>query len=239
MAGGMINMNIADNLKHINENVAKAALKSGRQPSDITVIGVTKTIDAQVLASELDVLLESGICNFGENRVQELTAKQPVLGDKIKWHMIGSLQRNKVKFVVGQVVLIHSLDSLRLAEEINRIAGQKGVVADVLIEVNIGSEESKHGIATENVMDFAKEVMMLPNLSVKGLMTIAPFVDNPEENRGHFKKMAELFANLKTMAGPNGDIQFLSMGMTGDYGVAIEEGANMVRIGTGIFGERV
>ena len=228
-------MNIADNLKIINENIARAAQKSGRQATDITLVAVTKSVSPQVLQSHLDVLLANGVCNFGENRAQELTAKQPFCGDNVIWHMIGHLQRNKVRNVVGRVALIHSLDSLRLAEEISRIAVRENVVADVLIEVNIAGEDTKHGITPGEAVAFADEAAKLPNINIKGLMTIAPFVDDAEENRPHFQEMARLFALLKA----NGhDMRHLSMGMTADYEVAIEEGATIVRIGTAIFGER-
>ena len=228
-------MSIADNLKRINENIARAAQKSGRKAQDITLIAVTKTVEGQFLVDNLKVLLDNGVTNLGENRAQELTEKRPLLGDAVKWHMIGSLQRNKVRNVVGNVVLIHSVDSVKLAEEISRIAVRENVVADVLIEVNIADEDSKHGITPENVMALAQEVTPLPNIAIKGLMTIAPFVDDGEENRVHFRKMSGLFTEMKA-AGY--DMEFLSMGMTIDYEVAIEEGANMVRIGTAIFGER-
>jgi len=228
-------MNIADNLKIINENIARAAQKSGRQAEDITLIAVTKTVDPQVLQGKLDALLAGGVSHLGENRVQELTAKQPLLGDAVAWHMIGNLQRNKVRNVVGRVALIHSLDSLRLAEEISRIAVRENVRADVLIEVNIADEDTKHGITPETAMALAQEAAQLPNIAIKGLMAIAPFVDDGEENRTHFRKMAQLFAEMKA-AGH--DMRHLSMGMTIDYEVAIEEGATMVRIGTAIFGER-
>ena len=229
-------MNIADNLKVINENIARAAKKSGRQASDITLIAVTKSVSPQALLNELDILREGGVNNLGENRVQELAAKQPLCGNDIAWHMIGNLQRNKVRNVVGRAALIHSLDSMRLAEEISRIAVRENVTADVLIEINIAGEDTKHGIVPEETMKFAAEAALLPNIVIKGLMTIAPFVDNAEENRPHFHKMAQLFAKLKT-AGHN-NICHLSMGMTVDYEFAIEEGATMVRIGTAIFGER-
>ncbi|MCL2376644.1 MAG: YggS family pyridoxal phosphate-dependent enzyme [Defluviitaleaceae bacterium] len=228
-------MSIADNLKHINENIARAAQKASRKAEDITLIAVTKTVDGQFLQDNMQTLLTHGVTNLGENRAQELTEKRPLLGDAVKWHMIGHLQRNKVRNVVGNVVLIHSVDSVKLAEEISRIALRENVVADVLIEVNIADEGSKHGIAPEAAMALAREITSLPNIAIKGLMTIAPFVDDGEENRGHFRKMAELFSDLK-IAGF--DMEFLSMGMTIDYEVAIEEGANMVRIGTAIFGER-
>ncbi|MDR2183458.1 MAG: YggS family pyridoxal phosphate-dependent enzyme [Clostridiales bacterium] len=228
-------MSIADNLRIINENIARAAQKSGRQRADITLIAVTKSVDPQVLQGEIGTLLSMGVSHLGENRVQELTAKQPLCGSDITWHMIGNLQRNKVRNVVGRVAMIHSLDSLRLAEEISRIALRENVAADVLIEINIADEASKHGIAPEDAMDLAREAARLPNIAVKGLMTIAPFVDDGEENRPHFRRMARLFAELKA-AGH--DMRHLSMGMTIDYEVAIEEGATMVRIGTAIFGER-
>ena len=228
-------MNIADNLKTINENIARAAQKSGRRAADITLIAVTKSVSPEVLQGEINTLLANGVSNLGENRVQELMAKQPLCGDAVTWHMIGSLQRNKVRNVVGRVALIHSLDSLRLAEEISRIAVRENVIADVLIEVNIAGEDTKHGIAPEDAMALAADAAALPNIAVKGLMTIAPFVDDPEENRPHFREMARLFYMLKA----NGhDMLHLSMGMTVDYEVAIEEGATMVRIGTAIFGER-
>jgi len=228
-------MNIAENLKTINENIARAAQKSGRRAEDITLIAVTKSVEPTVLQNEINTLLAAGVRNFGENRVQELSAKQPLCGDGIICHMIGNLQRNKVRNVVGHVALIHSLDSLRLAEEISRIAVREDVVADVLIEINIAGEDTKHGITSETAAQLAEQVAKLPNIAIKGLMTIAPFVDDGEENRPHFSKMAHLFSDLKA---DGHDMQHLSMGMTIDYEVAIEEGATMVRIGTAIFGER-
>ena len=229
--------NIAENLKRINENIARAAQKSGRTAGDVTLVAVTKTVGSQELLAALKTLREHGVCDFGENRVQELVEKQPLFDDKVNWHMIGHLQRNKVKNVVGRVAIIHSIDSLRLAEEISRVAVQRQVTADVLLEVNIAGEVSKHGITPGEAAALAAQVMSLPNLAIKGLMTLAPFVDNPEENRGYFKKMANLLDDIKAVA-PGADMPFLSMGMTNDYEVAVEEGANIVRIGTAIFGER-
>ena len=228
-------MNIADNLKIINENIARAAQKSGRQAAEITLIAVTKSVSPQVLQGEIDTLLANGVSNLGENRVQELTAKQSLCGEAVTWHMIGNLQRNKVRNVVGRVALIHSLDSLRLAEEVSRIAVRENVVSDVLIEINIAGEGTKHGIPAEGAATLAADVAALPNIAIKGLMTIAPFVDDAEENRPHFREMARLFTEMKA-AGH--DMRHLSMGMTIDYETAIEEGATMVRIGTAIFGER-
>ena len=222
---------ITENLKHINENIAAAAAKSGRNPEDITLIAVTKTIPAAVLQGYAPALLAGGVRNLGENRVQELVDKQPQI-DSFTWHMIGNLQRNKVKFVVGagNVALIHSVDSLRLAEEISRIAANRQVVADVLVEINIAAEDSKHGVSPANAKALTEQIAALPNIAVKGLMTVAPFVDNPEDNRPLFRTMAELNSDC--------GLPLLSMGMTNDYQVAIEEGANMVRIGTAIFGAR-
>jgi len=228
-------VSIAENLKTINENIARAAQKSGRQADDITLIAVTKSVDPHVLQSEIGTLLACGVSHLGENREQELRAKQPLCGDSVTWHMIGHLQRNKVRNVVGRVAFIHSVDGLKLAEEISRIAVREDVVADVLIEVNIADEDTKHGIKPEAVMGLAAEIAQMPNIAIKGLMAIAPFVDDGEENRPHFQKMARLAGELKA-AGY--DIQHLSMGMTIDYEVAIQEGATMVRIGTAIFGER-
>ena len=221
---------ISENLKRINENIAAAAHKSGRQAADVKLIAVTKTISSEILTKHLDVLKANGVTDLGENRVQELVEKQPAL-EGVNWHMIGHLQRNKVKNVVGQVSLIHSVDSLRLAEEISRVAVGRGLVADVLLEVNVAAESSKEGVAPEDTAAFAAQIAALPNISVKGLMTVAPFVTNPEENRRHFQKMAALNAQI-------GNLPHLSMGMTNDYVVAIEEGATMVRLGTAIFGER-
>ena len=225
---------IADNLKRVKDNIANAAAKSGRTAEDILLVAVTKSVPAEVLRRHLDIFLAENVTNFGENRVQEMLEKQPLLGADIAWHMIGNLQRNKVKFVLVNAVLIHSVDSLRLVEEISRQAAIRGICADILLEINIGGESSKHGAAPSAAADFAAQVMALPNLSVQGLMAIAPFVDNPEQNRGHFKRMAALRDEISAKSCMH--MPILSMGMTGDYAVAIEEGATIVRVGTGIFG---
>lgn len=224
---------VAENLRIINENIARAAKKSGRKAEDVTLIAVTKSVSPQELKNELETLLAAGVNHFGENRVQDLIAKQEHLSnDGVTWHMIGHLQRNKVRNVVGNVALIHSVDSLKLAQEISRIAVREDVVADVLIEINIGDEDSKHGIEAADVMALAAEIKELPNIAIKGLMAIAPFVDDGEENRPYFKEMARM---AREMAAAGYDVQYLSMGMTIDYEVAIEEGATMVRIGTAVF----
>lgn len=179
-----------------------------------------------------------GITELGENRVQELIAKLPLVKGAVNWHLIGHLQTNKVRQIIDKVKLIHSVDSLRLAEEIDVRARQKNLSVDILIEINIGNEESKHGIQPDETTEFYKKLLKLENIKVCGLMTVAPYVENPEDNRVCFQKMRELFIDIKQSFHDNRDMKYLSMGMSNDYVVAIEEGANMVRIGTGIFGGR-
>ena len=220
---------IIDNIKHINIRIEQAAKKSGRLASDIILIAVTKSVPKEILLSEFESL-KSMVSHFGENRVQELVEKQKIIKD-IQWHMIGHLQRNKVKQVVGNVSLIHSLDSIRLAEEINAVSKSRDIISQVLVEINIAGEKNKHGISPQDAHIFIKEVSKLPCISIKGLMTVAPFVPDPEQNRKYFANMYKIFSMY--------DMQFLSMGMTNDYEIAIEEGSNMVRIGTAIFGERI
>ncbi len=229
----MLNL-LADNLKRINQNIAIAAEKSGRSPSDITLIGVTKTIDI----SRINHLLDLGILNLGENKVQEMLEKYDVLGKKPNWHMIGHLQTNKVKYIIDKVSLIHSVDSLKLAQEIDKRAKMHNIVMDILMEVNIAGELSKSGVELSNAFEFAKQLMNFESLRLRGVMTIAPFVEKQEKNRYCFQNMTQLFIDIRHKLDNNNSMKFLSMGMTNDYEVAIEEGANMVRIGTGIFGER-
>ena len=229
-----IMIELRENLEHVQENIRIACEKAGRDVAEVTLIAVSKTKPTAML----EEIYQEGVREFGENKVQELTEKYEVLPKDIHWHMIGHLQRNKVKYIVDKVYLIHSVDSLRLAEEISRQAEKKQVDVDILVEVNIAQEESKFGIAKEEVIALVEDIAKLPRLHIKGLMTIAPFVENPEENRVYFRKMKELSVDI---AGKNIDnvcVDVLSMGMTGDYMVAIEEGATMVRVGTGIFGER-
>ena len=181
---------------------------------------------------------EAGSRDFGENKVQEIMDKYPNLPADIRWHMIGHLQRNKVKYIIDKVSLIHSVDSLRLAEEISTQANRKQVCANILVEVNIAQEESKFGTSRNEALQLVEDISRLPNISVKGLMTIAPFVTNPEDNRRYFRQIRELSVDIMEKNIDNVTMSILSMGMTGDYMVAIEEGATMVRVGTGIFGER-
>lgn len=225
---------VKENLEQVRENIRKACEKSGRDVNEVTLIAVSKTKPIPMLQEAYD----AGSRDFGENKVQEIMDKYPVLPEDIRWHMIGHLQRNKVKYIVDKVSLIHSVDSLRLAEEISSQAEKKQVEVDILVEVNIAQEESKFGTSIDEAIILVKEISKLPHIHIKGLMTIAPFVENPEDNRKYFKQIKELSVDIMQKNIDNVSMGVLSMGMTGDYMVAIEEGATMVRVGTGIFGER-
>lgn len=228
-------MSIKENIDDIVKRIEVTCKKAGRNPNDITLIAVSKTVESPKVREAL----EAGIDNLGENRVQELIKKYEDLKDTdIKWHMIGHLQKNKVKYIIDKTVLIHSVDSLSLAEEIDKRAKNRGLVANVLIELNIGEEESKFGIKEENIYDFIKSLENFENIRVLGLMTVAPFCENPEDVRWVFKKMKDIYDKISTMNLKNAEIKYLSMGMTNDFEVAIEEGSNMIRIGTAIFGAR-
>lgn len=225
---------IAENLKYVKEQIKIAAEKSGRSEKDILLLGVTKTVDVE----RIKELIGLGVKELGENRVQELTEKYEQIGDDVDWHLIGHLQTNKVKYIIDKVKLIHSVDSIKLAEEIDRQAKKHNKVMDILIEINIGRELSKHGIYLENTEEFIDKLSNFRNVCVKGLMTVAPFVENPQENRHYFKQMRKKFIDIEAKKHDNVYMTYLSMGMTNDYCIAIEEGANIVRIGTGLFGVR-
>jgi len=228
-------VSIKENIDIILEKTAAAAIRSGRNPEDITVIAVSKTVDADRAREAA----EDGLINLGENRVQELVNKYELLSDTaVKWHLIGHLQKNKVKYIIDKAVLIHSVENLELANEINKRALQHNITANVLIELNIGEEESKFGIGEESVYEFVKLMEQFENIKILGLMTVAPFSENPEDIRWVFKKMKEIFNKISGMKLKNTEMKILSMGMTNDFEIAIEEGANMVRIGTAIFGAR-
>jgi len=228
-------VSIKENIDIILEKTAAAAIRSGRNPEDITVIAVSKTVDADRARKAA----EGGLINLGENRVQELVNKYEQLSDTaVKWHLIGHLQKNKVKYIIDKAVLIHSVENLELANEINKRALQHNITANVLIELNIGEEESKFGIGEESVYEFVKLMEQFENIKILGLMTVAPFSENPEDIRWVFKKMKEIFNKISGMKLKNTEMKILSMGMTNDFEIAIEEGANMVRIGTAIFGAR-
>lgn len=229
-------MSIRENINTILEDVKAAAIKTGRNPEDIMVIAVSKTVDA----ARAKEAVEAGLINLGENRVQELVSKYEQLSDvNIKWHLIGHLQKNKVKYIIDKTELIHSLESIELAKEINKRAIQHNKVANVLIELNIGEEESKFGISEDEVYNFVKSMEEYENIKVLGLMTVAPFVENKEEVRWVFIKMKEIFDKISVMKLKNVEMKYLSMGMTNDFDIAIEEGANIIRIGTAIFGKRI
>ena len=224
---------ILDNIKQVEENIIKSCEKVGRDPK-VTLIAVSKTKPY----TAIEEALPSGVLDYGENKVQELTEKYEILPKDIRWHMIGHLQRNKVKYLVGKVELIHSVDSLRLANQIETEFAKKNEIANILIEVNMANEESKFGITSETTEQLVREISKLEHVRIKGLMTIAPYTDNPETNREYFRNMKKLSVDITEKNIDNVSMNVLSMGMTGDYQVAIEEGATMVRVGTGIFGER-
>lgn len=223
-----------ENLRTVEKVIDDTCEKAGRERSEVTLIAVSKTKPISMIREAYKM----GVRDFGENKVQELTDKISQLPSDIRWHMIGHLQRNKVKYIVGKVELIHSVDSLRLAEEISQEALKKGVTANILVEVNAAGEESKFGIAPEETQDLVEQIGKLPAVRVKGLMTIAPYTDNPEDNRNYFRKLKQLSVDIGKKNIHNVNMDVLSMGMSGDYSVAIEEGSTYVRIGTGIFGER-
>jgi pyridoxal phosphate enzyme (YggS family) len=221
-------------LEQVKENIVLAARKVGRDPSEVTLVAVSKTKPVSVLEEAYDI----GVRVFGENRVQELTEKMDRLPEDIRWHMIGHLQKNKAKYLVGRTAMIHSVDTYELGEEISRQAVKKSVRADVLVEVNVGEEVSKYGVSVEAAEELVRKLGTLPGICVSGLMTVAPYVENPEDNRQIFAKLAQLAVDIGDKNIDNVNMNVLSMGMTGDYQVAVEEGATIVRVGTGIFGER-
>lgn len=222
------------NLEIIEENICRACEKAGRERSEVTLIAVSKTKPLE----DLQAVYDLNIRDFGENKVQELTGKIEAMPDDIKWHMIGHLQRNKVKYIVDKVELIHSVDSLRLAEEISKQAIKKNVNVNILVEINIGDEESKFGISADEVKVLVRDIAKLDNIKVQGLMCVAPYVVDSEENRAFFHKIKDLSVDIMKENIDNVSMNVLSMGMSNDYQVAIEEGATMVRIGSNLFGKR-
>ena len=225
---------LKENLANVEKNIEQACKNAGRNRNEVTLIAVSKTKPVEMLQE----IYDENIRDFGENKVQELCSKMEQLPSDIRWHMIGHLQRNKVKYIVGKVELIHSVDTYRLAEEINIQAKKQNVIVPILVEVNIAHEESKFGISAEDAILLVEEISRLENIRIKGLMTIAPYVENPEDNRLYFRKIKQLSVDITNKNIDNVSMEILSMGMTGDFEVAIEEGATMVRVGTGIFGKR-
>lgn len=225
---------IRENLKNVREQIQAFCLKAGRDPGAVTLIAVSKTKPVEALREAYD----AGVRDFGENKVQELMEKIPQLPPDIRWHVIGHLQRNKVKYIVGKVSLIHSVDSFRLAEEISRESVKKGVETHILIEVNVAGEETKYGVSCGEAPNLVKEISVLPGVRVKGLMTIAPYTVDGEKNRPYFDKLVQLSVDIAAKNIDNVSMDVLSMGMTGDYPAALQAGATCIRVGTGIFGER-
>lgn len=225
---------LKENYEEVQKKITEACKRAGRNREEVTLIAVSKTKPVEMLSEIYDL----GERNFGENKVQELTEKEEVLPKDIHWHMIGHLQRNKVKYIAGKVALIHSVDSLRLAKTISEEAVKHNCEIPILIEVNVAGEESKFGVSVEETLPLIEEIAKLPAINVEGLMTIAPYVEDPEENRPVFRKLKELSVDIAAKNINNVRMAILSMGMTGDYEVAVEEGATLVRVGTGVFGER-
>ena len=226
---------LRENLNIVEERICAACARAGRSRSEVTLIAVSKTKPVPMLQTVYD----AGIREYGENKPQEIKDKYPQLPQDIHWHMIGHLQRNKIKYIIDKVCLIHSVDSVSLAEAISKEAAKHDLVMPVLIEVNVAGEESKFGVTPEETEQLIRTISTLPNIRVEGLMTIAPYTENAEDNRSYFAALRKLFIDIKDKNIDNVNMCNLSMGMTGDYEVAIEEGATMVRVGTGIFGERL
>lgn len=227
-------MEIKENLDKVRKNMETACAVSGRTAGEVKLIAVSKT-------KPLPLLEEAYACgcrDFGENKVQELVDKYESMPKDIRWHMIGHLQRNKVKYIVDKVFLIHSVDSLRLAQEIEKEAAKKNVIVNILVEVNVAEEESKFGTTSGEAVSLVEQIAKLPHIRIRGLMTIAPYVEDSEENRRYFAKLKQIYVDIIHKNIDNVFMEELSMGMTGDYEVAITEGATYIRVGTGIFGER-
>jgi pyridoxal phosphate enzyme (YggS family) len=225
---------VKENLLIVQNRIEEACKRCGRDPIEVTLIAVSKTKPTDMIVEAY----ESGIRDFGENKVQEICDKYELLPDDIRWHMIGHLQRNKVKQVIDKAVLIHSVDSVRLAEQIEEEAAKKQICVDILLEVNVADEESKFGLRLEETEQAIRDISVFPHISIKGLMTIAPFVENSEQNRPVFNILNQFYVDMQRKNIDNVNMNMLSMGMTGDYEIAIEEGATLVRVGTGIFGTR-
>lgn len=225
---------LAQNFKEVEEKITEACKRAGRDRKEVTLIAVSKTKPVEMLQEAYEL----GTRVFGENKVQEIVDKYDALPEDISWHMIGHLQRNKIKYIIEKVDLIHSVDSVRLAEAIEKEAAKHDVIANILIEVNVAKEDTKFGLMIEEVEEVIEKISKFPHVRVKGLMTIAPYVENSEENRPHFQRLRKLSVDIDSKKFDNVTMSILSMGMTNDYEIAIEEGATMVRVGTGLFGAR-
>ena len=222
---------IKDNVKRVLDNIAESAVKSGRKPEDVTLVAVTKTVTAK----EAQEVVDAGVLTLGENRVQSLLDKYEVLADKPTWHLIGHLQTNKVKYIADKVSLIHSVESLKLAEEIDRKFKAVNKTADILVQVNVSGEESKFGITPFDTFNLIEEISKLENVHIQGLMTMAPLIATPDECRKYFYDLKELSQKIADKKYENVSMRHLSMGMSGDYKEAILEGATIVRVGSALF----
>ncbi len=222
------------NYDDVNNKVIAACNKAGRNPKDVTLIAVSKTKPATDIAT----LYEHGVRDFGENKVQELTEKYEQLPKDIRWHLIGHLQTNKVKYIIDKVYLIHSVDSIKLAQQIEKEAAKKDIIVNILVQVNVANEDTKFGLDADETLKNIEAIANFQHIRIKGLMTIAPFVEDGEENRKYFKELKQLSVDIQKKNIDNVSMDFLSMGMSGDYETAIDEGATLVRVGTSIFGMR-
>ena len=228
------NVALEENLVKVKENIKAACERAGRDAGEVTLVAVSKMKPLE----DIETLLKVGQLEYGENYVQELCEKEEHVSRPVHWHMIGHLQTNKVKYIIDKVVLIHSVDSVHLAKQIEKEAAKKNITAQILLQVNVAEEDTKFGMDTDEVLRMAEEINQFPHVHIRGLMTSAPFVEDPEENRCYFRKLHKLFVDIGEKNIDNVTMDILSMGMTNDYEVAIEEGATMIRVGTGIFGER-
>ncbi|MBU5677337.1 YggS family pyridoxal phosphate-dependent enzyme [Alkaliphilus sp. MSJ-5] len=227
-------MTLEKNIEDVLDRVERAAIASNRNPEEVKLIAVTKTVDIDIMKRAI----EYGIVHVGENKVQELVRKYEAIGPVVKWHLIGHLQRNKVKYIIDKVDLIHSLDSYRLAEEIDKRAKEINRVVECLLQVNVSGEESKYGISVKGAKELLKEIVILNNVKIVGLMTMAPHVENQEETRQYFSALKTLSEEISEIGLENVEMKYLSMGMSNDFEIAIEEGASLIRVGSSIFGER-
>ncbi|NLY85189.1 MAG: YggS family pyridoxal phosphate-dependent enzyme [Tissierellia bacterium] len=227
-------MSIEKNIIEVKEKIDKALIKSGRAGDEVQLIAVTKTVDIH----RINEAIAAGITSIGENRTNELEEKYNVLGNKVDFHMIGHLQTNKVKNIIGKAKLIHSLDRISLAKELDKRSKRNNIITDVLIQVNVAEEESKFGLRVNDVLYFIEDILEFTNIRIRGLMTIAPYTDDKALLRNVFRSLYKLREDIKGRKYEGVSMDYLSMGMSNDFELAIEEGSNMVRIGSSIFGKR-
>ena len=225
---------IAENCHRVEERIAEACVRAGRAREEVTLIGVSKTVEP----ARVQAAVDAGVVRLGENRVQELCEKQPHISGNPEWHLIGHLQTNKVKQVVGKVALIQSVDSVKLAKQIEKVSAAQELVTPVLVEVNIGREPSKSGVFAPELAETLEKIAEFPHISVQGLMCVPPISDSSEKKRNYFAKMHQLFLDIRDKKLDNIDMRILSMGMSSDFEEAILEGSTMVRVGTALFGRR-